>query len=59
MEISIQEVESTVQTYDAQALLSPRTMAAIVRAVMAAIEQRDEHRERVAAETQVGSATLS
>jgi hypothetical protein len=58
MEVNIGEIESTVRTYDADAPLSPRTMAAIVQAVVEALEAREEHESRVAAETQVNTGIV-
>lgn len=49
MEVIIQEVVSTVRAMDGTALLDSRTMAQIVRAVMAAIEStREQDRRREA-----------
>ena len=59
MEININEIESNVHTYDPQSMLSPSVMASIVEAVLAAQEERDNHRDRVAAETQVNTAIVA
>ena len=58
MEVTIGELESTVTTYDAEAMLTPRTLAAIVAAVLDAINDRDEHRERLATETNVSNSVV-
>lgn len=59
MEININEIESNVQTYDPQSMLSPRVMSSIVEAVLAALEERDDHRDRAAAETRVNTAIVA
>ena len=51
MEVIIQEVVSTVRAMDGTALLDSRTMAQIVRAVMAAIDSTREQDRRREADT--------
>ena len=53
MEVHIADVVSTVRTVDGEALLAPRTMERIVRAVLRAIEEREAHQERVRAEQRI------
>jgi hypothetical protein len=55
MEININEMTSTVRTVDSDALLAPETMKRIVAAVLEAVRERDEHRDRVDSERRVGS----
>lgn len=53
MEVRIGELVSTVHAVDGDAPLSPRTMEAIVRAVLRAVDEREAHERRVRAERQV------
>jgi hypothetical protein len=57
MEVIIQEVVSTVRAVDGNALLDPRTMAQIVRAVLAAIEASHEQNKRREADTATRTPT--
>jgi hypothetical protein len=50
MPVEIQEVSSTVRTVDGDSLLEPRTLQRIVQLVMQALEDRDRHERRAAAE---------
>ena len=54
MEINVNEMTSSVRAVDGDALLAPETMRKIVSAVLRAVEEREEHRARVRAETRVG-----
>jgi hypothetical protein len=54
VEVNIEEVASTMQVTDGDALLSPRTLRTIVNAVMRAIEERESHQRRVQAEQCIG-----
>jgi hypothetical protein len=53
MEVNISEVVSTVRAVDGDSVLAPETLARIVRAVMQAMNERDEHRSRVHAEQRI------
>lgn len=53
MEINIDEVVSTVRTVSDDAVLSPKLVEQLVTAVLAAMEQRETHKERVKKEQQV------
>lgn len=53
MEVEIGDVMSTVRAVDGDALLAPETLEKIVRAVLLALRDREEHRERVRAEQRV------
>lgn len=55
MEVEINNLSSTVQAVDGDALLSPRTLERIVRVVLQAIDDRDAHRQRVRAEQRITS----
>ena len=55
MEININEVTSTVRAVDGDALLAPATLHRIVDAVLVAVRDREEHRERVDAERRLDS----
>jgi hypothetical protein len=57
MDIIIQEVVSTVRAVDGTALLEPRTMAQIVRAVMAAMAAHSEQEKRREADTSTNTPT--
>jgi hypothetical protein len=50
MDVNIQEVVSTVRAVDGDSVLSPRTLAGIVSAVLRAVEERQLHEQRVRAE---------
>lgn len=53
MDVIINEVVSTVRLVDGQSLLDQRTLATIVRTVTAAIDERDERRQRREEETRI------
>ena len=53
MEVRIDEIASTVRAVDGDSLLSPQAMKTIVRAVLEAVRDREEHRARVAAEKRI------
>ncbi len=53
MEVHIEEIVSTVRTVDGTSVLAPRTLAEIVRAVLEAVRQREEHDRRVRAEQRI------
>jgi hypothetical protein len=53
MDVQIGEITSDVRAIDADAMLSPRTMAAIIRAVLNALDDRDEHRRRTHGERRI------
>jgi hypothetical protein len=53
MEVHIDEVASTVRAVDGDALLAPHTLRKILHAVMQAIDEREQHRGRVRAETRI------
>jgi hypothetical protein len=57
MEVIIQEVVSTVRTTDGAALLEPRTMAQIVRTVLAALEAAKTQAANREADTHTGTPT--
>lgn len=54
MEVMINEVVSTIRSVDGAALLDPRTMAQIVRAVMAAVEAASAQDKRRQADSNTG-----
>jgi hypothetical protein len=51
--VQIMEIVSSVRTMDASALLSPRTLEAIVEAVLAAVREAREHESRAAEERRI------
>lgn len=53
-EVNVEEVASSVQVTDGDALLSPATLRTIVNAVMQAMEERDLHQRRVRSEQCIG-----
>lgn len=53
MEMIINEISSSVRALDSDTLLAPETLKKIVRAVLEAVEAREEHRERQRIEQQV------
>jgi hypothetical protein len=53
MDVHIADVVSTVRTIDNEALLSPRVMEEIVRAVLRAVEEKEAHRSRVQQEQRI------
>jgi|UniRef100_UPI0035C9E1DF hypothetical protein len=54
MDVIINEVVSSIRLIDHQSLLDERTLGSIVRAVLAAVDDRDSHRRRREEESQVG-----
>jgi hypothetical protein len=57
MEVIIQEVVSTIHAVDGAAMLDPRTLGQIVRAVMAAMEAAKAQDKRREADTSTGTLT--
>ena len=55
MEVQIQTLQSTVQAFDGDVVLSPQTMDKIVRAVLQAVNDQQMHRQRVRAEQRITS----
>ena len=53
MEVEINELQSTVRAVDHDSLLSAHTMERIIRQVLAAVDDRDNHRKRVKAEQKI------
>jgi len=53
MDVQIEDLISTVRSVDSDSLLAPQTMKKILEAVMQAVEEREEHRDRVRAEQHV------
>ena len=58
-QLHVEHVEQNVQWYDPQSMLTPRTMRTIVQAVAKEMEAREEHRDRVSAETRVNTGLVS
>lgn len=55
MQVNIDEIVSNVHLVDNEYLLSPPVLRRIVATVLVAVEEREAHRERVAAEQRVTS----
>jgi hypothetical protein len=53
MEVEINELQSTVRAVDHESLLSPQMINRIIRLVLAAVDDRDNHRKRVKAEQRI------
>lgn len=53
MEVNIDEIVSNVHLLDDEALLSPQVLRRILATVLAAVEEREAHRQRVAAEQRI------
>ncbi len=53
MEIEIGELLSTIHTVDGDSVLAPQTMEKIIRAVLRAVQDGEEHRKRVRAEQRI------
>ena len=53
MDVEINEVQSTVRAVDHDSLLAPHTMERIIRSILAALDDRDNHRKRVKAEQRI------
>ncbi len=54
-EIEIDEIVSNIRVFDSSAGLHPRTLHTIVTAVMHALDERERHSQRVAAERRITS----
>lgn len=57
MDVVIQEIVSTVRTVSGESLLNERTLAQIVRAVLAATEEQQRRQQQRSADT--GTNTVS
>lgn len=55
MEVYINDIMSTVHAVDGDSLLTPQNQAKIVRAVLEAVREQEEHRMRVRAEQRIAS----
>jgi hypothetical protein len=53
MEVEIGNVVSTVRAVDGDSLLAPQTLEKIVRAVLQAVNDQEEHHKRVRAERRI------
>ena len=53
MEVHIGDLTSTVRAVDGDSLLAPQTMEKIVRVVLQAVRDQEEHGKRVRAEQRV------
>ena len=53
MEVEIGHVASTVRAADGDALLAPKTLDKIVRAVLEAVKEHEEHSKRTHAERRI------
>ena len=53
MDIEIQDVTGTVRAVDSAGLLNPRTVEAIVAAVLAALDRKKRNDEQARADTRV------
>jgi hypothetical protein len=53
MEVEIGNVVSSVRAVDTDSLLEPQTMERIVRAVLQALNEREDHRKRVRDERRI------
>jgi hypothetical protein len=53
MEVEIGNVTSTVRAMDGDALLAPKTMNKIVRAVLEAVKEHEEHGKRAHSERRI------
>ncbi len=56
MQVIVDEVVSSLHAVDGDALLAPRTLQAIVRAVLQAVDEQEGHRKRVRAELDLRGA---
>ncbi|MGH8066281.1 MAG: hypothetical protein ACRERE_13810 [Candidatus Entotheonellia bacterium] len=52
-EVQINDMNTMVRAVDGDSLLTPKTMDAIVRAVLQAVTDQEAHAQRVRAETRV------
>jgi hypothetical protein len=55
MQVNIDEIVSNVHLVDDESLLSPSVLRRIVATVLVAVEEREAHRQRVAAEQRITS----
>lgn len=55
MEVHIGDVDSRVRAVDGDALLAPQTIDRIVRIVLQAVNDQDEHRKRAQSERRITS----
>ena len=55
MEVEIGNIVSTVRAVDGDSLLTPQTFEKIMRAVLQALDDQEEHRKRVRAERRISS----
>jgi hypothetical protein len=53
MEVYIGEIMTTVRAVDSDSLLAPQTLEKIVRIVLEAVREQEEHRNRVRAEQRI------
>jgi hypothetical protein len=53
MQVQIHDLQSTVRAVDSDSLLSPQTMDKIVRVVLQAVDEQENHRQRVRAEQRI------
>jgi hypothetical protein len=53
MEVEISNVVSTIRTVDGDSLLAPQTLEKIVRAVLQAVNEQEEHHKRAKAERRI------
>jgi hypothetical protein len=53
MEININDIESTVRVVDNGSILSPQIMEEILKTVLQAVRDQEEHRERIRAEQRI------
>jgi len=53
MDVDIQELTGTVRTVDSAGLLNPKTVEAIVAAVMAALDRKKRNEEQAKSDTRV------
>ena len=58
MEVEIGNVVSTVRAVDGDSLLVPQTLEKIVRAVLQAVNEQEEHHKRVRAERRITSGVV-
>lgn len=53
MQVQIEELSSTIRAVDGESILTPQIMERILRAVMAAVDERERRQQRVRAEQRV------
>jgi len=54
-EVNINDIVSSVRTVDDESFLSPQVLEKIVSAVLEAVAEREEHRQRVCREQRIES----